>query len=244
MIASNSMIDRASDTPHHRAEHQQPRLGRIARRPLVNGQRGPWLHGEFCLLMVILLLLFTNAGYGQDYGVCDEIYLPLASFKNRQSYGELSKRKLDGFGAYRRAGHKHAGLDIKAGFSELVYPIGQGKVIKIYERFPQQTVLVEHKTASGLVFYSSYTHLMDITAKVDDRVDQNTPIGRVFKLDELRKTRFGRNHLHLEIRKTMENYDRISISCHTVEELNRNFYDPLEFMKRYLSIIIHEKHDD
>ena len=99
----------------------------------------------------------------------------LQLFQNRQSYAELIKRKLDGFGAYRRAGHKHAGLDIKAGFSELVYPIGKGKVIKIYEKFPHQTVIIEHKSPTGLVFYSSYTHLVDISAKIDDLVDQTTP---------------------------------------------------------------------
>jgi murein DD-endopeptidase MepM/ murein hydrolase activator NlpD len=42
---------------------------------------------------------------------------------------------LDGFGAYRTAGHKHAGLDIKGGFNEPVYSIGIGVVKKYMGSF-------------------------------------------------------------------------------------------------------------
>ena len=186
------------------------------------------------LIFLLQIFISTQPAYCQEYEICDDFYLPFMTFQNRKSYSELIKRKLDGFGAYRRAGHKHAGLDIKAFFSEKVYPIGKGKVIKIYDKFPYQAVLVEHRSAAGLIYYSCYIHLVDILVKVGDRLDQATPIGRVFDENEFKKAGFAHNHLHLEIRKTIENYNRISIRCFTMEDLNKNFYDPLIFLKKHL----------
>jgi hypothetical protein len=63
-------------------------------------------------LVFVFLLLLMNVAFPSDLGLMSEVFLPLASFKNRTNYEELKPRMLDGFGAYRTAGHKHAGLDI------------------------------------------------------------------------------------------------------------------------------------
>jgi murein DD-endopeptidase MepM/ murein hydrolase activator NlpD len=230
------MINNASNNPQRKEQQKyiHPRNGKYAKRPMGERQRVVFPYGKIFILFLLQLIFFTNAVFGQEQTICDDFYLPFSTFQNRKSFAELITRKLDGFGAFRRAGHKHAGLDIKAGFSELVHPIGKGKVIKIYDQFPHQTVIIEHSFSDGRLFYSSYTHLVDISAKIDDQVDQDTAIGRVFNLDELQKTKFGKNHLHLEIRKTIENYNRISIRCYSMDDLNRNFYDPLTFMEKYL----------
>jgi murein DD-endopeptidase MepM/ murein hydrolase activator NlpD len=186
------------------------------------------------IFIIIPLIVFINPLNCQADEICDEIFLPFMTFKDRRSFHELRKRALDGFGAYRRRGHKHAGLDIKADFNETVYAVGKGKLVKIYDKFPYQTVLVEHKLPSGEIFYSSYIHIEDIGVQVGDFVDQNTPVGRVFSKTEYKKTNFPHNHLHFEIRKTLENYKRISIRCYTMEDLNKNFHDPMKFFAQHL----------
>ena len=42
------------------------------------------------------------------------------------------------------------------------------------------------------------------------------------------------NHLHFEVRKTIERYRGISIKCVTMDELNKYFYDPAIFMKKQM----------
>lgn len=186
-----------------------------------------------CLLIQIILMACPV--YAQEYEPSDDLYFPFLTVQDRRSFNELRKRALDGFGAYRKVGHKHAGLDIKAGFGEDVYSIGKGKVVKIYDKFPYQAVVVEHKLTSGEIFYSSYTHVEDIAVKVGDVVDEKTHIGRVLNKIEYKKTHFPHSHLHLEIRKTLENYNRISIRCYTMTDLHKNFHDPLKFLKQHLA---------
>ena len=182
-------------------------------------------------IFFVLLLMTMNTAFPDDFGLMNEVFLPFASIKNKTNYEELIPRMLDGFGAYRTAGHKHAGLDIKGGFNESVYSIGIGIVKEIYGEFPYATVLIEHHLPNNEIVYSGYTHIEDIEVKVNQIVNQNTKLGRLFSEEEYKKTDFRENHLHFEVRKTIERYKGISIKCFSMEELNRYFYDPAMFMK-------------
>ncbi len=179
----------------------------------------------------ILFLFFANAVLAADIDVMKEVVLPFNSFGNRANYSDLKPKMLDGFGAYRIAGHKHAGLDIKGEFNEPVYPIGLGMVREIYGAFPYTTVLIEHHLPSNEIVYSGYTHLENIEVTVDQIVTQNTKLGRLFSEEELKKANFYANHIHFEIRKTLERFQGISIKCFSQQDLNKYFYDPAIFLK-------------
>ena len=206
----------------------------------------PWLRfhkTKQMLLRIIAVSIFLtlqaplgiDADTDRSVKACTEFYLPFVSFQNRGSFKELSERSLDGFGAYRKRGHKHAGLDILAGFGETVYPIGRGQIKGIYYKFPYLAVIIEHRLTDGTVLYSSYIHVADILVRTGDFVNENKPIARVFNKDEFISSGFKKNHLHLEIRKTMEDNGRASYSCYTMKDLNYHFYDPTVFLKKHLN---------
>lgn len=160
------------------------------------------------------------------------IYSPFKTTKNRLDYSEIAKRTKDGFGAYRKAGHKHAGIDIIYDFSEQVYSIGTGTVNVIYGKFPYATVIISHSKDDGTIYYSAYTHIQDICVEVEQKVNEETVLGRVFNEEEFKKSEFYINHLHFEIRKTLERYKGISIKCFTMDELRKYFEDPLLYFNK------------
>jgi murein DD-endopeptidase MepM/ murein hydrolase activator NlpD len=161
------------------------------------------------------------------------VFLPI-NVQNRSDYNALLKRSLDGFGAYRKAGHKHSGLDIEGEYGEYVYAIGLGVVKAVYGEYPYRTVLIEHVFEDGEVIFSGYTHVEDMMVKENDFVNENTRIGRMFTRDEFVRSDFYKNHVHFEIRKTMERYKSISIKCYTDSDLKKYFYDPQVFLKQRL----------
>jgi hypothetical protein len=56
------------------------------------------------IFTAIQIPLYVDANTDRKGITCTEFYLPFASFQNRESFKELSKRSLDGFGAYRKEG--------------------------------------------------------------------------------------------------------------------------------------------
>jgi murein DD-endopeptidase MepM/ murein hydrolase activator NlpD len=169
------------------------------------------------------------------FDALERVCLPFSSVSNRNDLSEIKLRLLDGFGAYRTGGHKHAGLDIEGKFNESVYAIGKGIVKAVYGKFPYATVLIQHYLTNGEIVYSAYTHIQGIAVVVGQFVDQNTLLGRLFSPEEYKAAGFYRNHLHFEIRKTLEQYKAISIKCFSIEELNQCFYDPLIFFQRRMT---------
>jgi murein DD-endopeptidase MepM/ murein hydrolase activator NlpD len=185
---------------------------------------------DFATICMALLII---AGTDMYSIAAENIFLPIGVI-DRSNYKELAKRSLNGFGAYRTAGHKHAGLDIGGKYEEPVYSIGVGIVRAIYGEYPYKTVLIEHQLGNGEAIFSGYTHIEDISVVENDLVDENTIIGRMFDKEEYMKSNFYKNHIHFEIRKTMERYQGISIKCKTTEELNKYFYDPSAFFRKHL----------
>jgi murein DD-endopeptidase MepM/ murein hydrolase activator NlpD len=169
--------------------------------------------------------------------VCREFFSPFLE-TDRKSL-RLIRRRLSGrYGDYRRSfkpGHLHAGIDLKGEFEETVYPVGRGFVHLVFRDFPHKSVVVKHTLPDGSILYSMYVHLEDIRVEEGDAVTEKTPLARLFNREELEKADFGTaNHLHLEIRKSLEDGGWASASSMTMEELNRFCLDPLEFLSRRL----------
>lgn len=167
----------------------------------------------------------------EEIKICKEFYTPFLSDKERTKYNSISNRLIDVYGAYRIRGHKHAGIDLKGVYEEQVYSIGVGKVKEMLYSFPNNAVLIEHYLSDGTSIFSSYIHVAEVKVNVGDWVDEKTLIARLFNQEELKKAGFKNNHLHIEIRKTIDDGGKASYSCKTVEELNKYFIDPQKFFK-------------
>jgi len=169
--------------------------------------------------------------------VCREFFSPFLE-TDRKSFRLLRRRLSGRYGDYRRSykpGHLHAGIDLKGDFEETVYPVGRGFVELVFRDFPHKSVAVKHTLPDGGVFYSMYVHLEDIRVEEGDAVTEKTPLARLFNREELLRADFGTaNHLHLEIRTSLEDGGWASASSMTMEELNRFCLDPLEFYRKRL----------
>jgi len=214
---------------------------------------GRWL----CTMPVILCLLFlpnqfSGISQAEDMDnqkhkdlihtrgslICYEFFSPFCE-SDRQSYTMIKKRVVGVFGEYRRSykpGHHHAGLDLWGAFNETVYAIGFGWVVRVFGEFPNRSVVIEHHLDDGRILYSMYVHIEDIRVEVGDWVDEQTPLGRVFDKEELKKANFNTpNHLHLEIRKSLADSGRASIASMSMKALGRFCLDPSHFFKKIFS---------
>lgn len=169
--------------------------------------------------------------------VCREFFSPFLE-TDRKSLRLLRRRLSGRYGDYRRSykpGHLHAGIDLNGGFEETVYPVGRGFIHLVFRDFPHKSVVVKHTLPDGSIFYSMYVHLEDIRIEEGDAVTEKTPLARLFNREELKKADFGTaNHLHLEIRKSLDDGGWASASSMTMEELNKFCLDPFEFFRRRL----------
>ncbi len=152
----------------------------------------------------------------------------------RDAYSTFRKRCVGYYGDYRRtrvAGHRHAGVDMKGKAGEAVHAVGNGRVAYRYWPFPNETVVVLHQLPDGEKIYSVYTHIVDIRVNPGDPVDRNTVIGRLFNEVERKRARFSFPHLHLEIRKNMEDMGRASFTSMSKAALDKYCIDPNVFFK-------------
>jgi murein DD-endopeptidase MepM/ murein hydrolase activator NlpD len=167
--------------------------------------------------------------------VCREFFSPYLE-TDRKSLRLLRRRLCGRYGDYRRSykpGHLHAGIDLRGDFEETVYPVGRGFVHLVFRDFPHKTVAIRHRLPDGSIFYSMYVHVEDIRVEEGDAVTEKTPLARLFNREELEQADFGNaNHLHLEIRKSLEDGGWASASSMSMEELNIYCLDPLEFFRR------------
>ncbi len=163
------------------------------------------------------------------------VYSPFQD-SHRQSYEMLQARVVGRYGDWRSSyipGHLHAGVDLKGEYEETVYAIGRGKVLNVSGRFPNRSVIIEHQQADQAWSYAIYIHIEDIKVKRGDYVNHYTILGRLFTADELARSNFGSdNHLHLEIRKDLQDNGRASTHSKTMAELDRHCMDPLPFFRR------------
>ena len=171
-----------------------------------------------------------------EFHVCETVRAPFPG-EVRRDLEALSARKVGSFGDYRRSfvkGHKHGGTDLTGGFSEDVVAICEGKVTDMHLGFPHRTVVVEHIRPDGEQIYSSYKHIEDISVAVGDLVGPNTRIGRLFTEEEYGRSPFSSNHLHFEMRTSIDDGGSASWTSMTMEALEAFAFDPWAFFAEEL----------
>lgn len=136
--------------------------------------------------------------------------------------------------------HIHPAIDIvpaKPGELITVYPVAIGVVCSIHLGDPYKTVVIKHIMQDKSIIYSSYKHLQEIYVRNGTQVDQNTKLGRLYTHAEAQKLKGNYDHLHFEVRKSFDDFGCASWLTMTKEELNKYFYNPLDFLKNNLGVI-------
>jgi len=147
---------------------------------------------------------------------------------------------ISDYGTYRSGhvkGHRHSGIDIiPIGIKDsiFVYPLSDGKVCLVRPTAPNKTVIIKHKLIDRSIIYSSYIHLKDIYIENGQEVNSNTKLGILYTKDEALKYNGDYDHLHLEIKKRIDDYCCASWLCMSQEELNSYFENPKIFLQNSL----------
>jgi len=151
----------------------------------------------------------------------------------------FQRRIVGRFSDFRTAGgdngHKHAGIDLRGGFGEEVYPINDGRVLTTSYKDLSGGVVIEHLLPDGSKLYSKYVHLQDISVRVGEQVTPHTRLGRLFDKTSFKKSRYTHNHLHLEIRKDYLDKGTDSSYSDTRKELEKHCLDPEKFLGEQLT---------
>lgn len=195
------------------------------------------------MLISFLLILFHlfNSSEKAHY------FLPVHT-TNRNSVNTLILSDIGNFGLVRKArprvpAHFHTGIDIKRPANnyqdERIFPICEGIVISKRQDGPYAQLIIEHKNPET---WTVYEHIAGIRVNLNDRVYPDLPIARFMNKAELNKYGWQFDHFHLEILKIRpieikpdkKNPDRkfssYTLMCYTKDELNKYFYNPLEFL--------------
>lgn len=145
------------------------------------------------------------------------------------------------FGAKRLSyikGHFHTGLDMiprkrTNGYTN-VFAMAPGTVCSIHLDHPHKTVVIKHKLPGSETVYTSYKHLQEIYLHTGQDVDADTKIGRLYTGAEARRLGGNYHHLHLEIRKSFDDYGVASWATTKASDLSKRFYNPYTFMKQHV----------
>ncbi len=199
---------------------------------------------RFTSIIIIILLLNPLAQLSYR--------LPVKTI-DRNSITTLALTEIGDFGLLRkeRAGipaHYHTGIDIKRPSknyqNEPVFPIAVGIVISVRRDGPYAQVIIEHEVERKL--WTVYEHIAGITVNLYDSVSPDLPIARFMNKNELDAFGWQFDHFHFEILKIRpsklmqrdSNPERLlssyTLVCYSKEELNRKFYDPIEFLGEYM----------
>lgn len=182
-----------------------------------------------------------------------QVFLPI-ELTNRKDLSKIKLSEIGDFGLTRKPrlnipAHLHTGIDIlrpNNNYSnEPIYSIAKGKVISIRNDGPYANIIIEHEF-ENITFWTLYEHISGIKVRVNDTVNPNIAIARFMNKEELNKNGWQFNHFHLEILKVkplplkpIKNYPErffksYSLISFNAEDLNRYYYNPLEFFQQYL----------
>lgn len=146
------------------------------------------------------------------------------------------------FGDHRDSylnGHIHTAIDINPVKPKdkliPIYAMANGVVCSVHLAENQKTVVVKHKLKDGTIIFTSYKHLKEAYVKQGDQVTPQTKLARLFTVQESKKYGGDYHHLHLEIRKSFDDYGCASWLTMNQSQLTLRFYNPLSFLKIELS---------
>jgi hypothetical protein len=198
------------------------------------------------LFRCLILILFIG-----DHN--SQILIPL-NVNDRKDFSKIHLTQIGEYGLIRNArskipAHLHTGIDIKrpdANYNnEPIYPLTSGKVISIRRDGPYAQIILEHHFKNA-TFWTLYEHVSGIMIRLNENVNPMNPIARYMNKKELDKYGWQFDHFHLEILKqqpTMINPDKehperffgsYSLICFQKKDLERYYYNPLEFIKMHL----------
>lgn len=181
------------------------------------------------------------------------IQLPF-SVDNRHAISNIQLTEIGEFGLLRKArpdvpAHYHTGIDIKRPSSnyidEPIFPIAEGIVISKRTDGPFANIIIEH-TIKKKKLWSLYEHIAGVEVYVGEKVSPTHPIARFMNKEELDHYGWQFDHFHLEIikvkplkieplPKTPERlYDSYSLTCYTLNDLHKHYFNPIEFLKENL----------
>ena len=192
-------------------------------------------------LFIIIFLFSTNSGLNY--------YLPINTV-NRKSINGLTLTDIGEFGLLRKErpgipAHYHTGIDIKRPTknyqNELIFPLAAGIVISKREEGPYSQLIIEHEDNND-VLWTVYEHIAGIKVNLYEHVQPNSAIARFMNIDELNKYGWQFDHFHFEILKVPpfklktnnlnpdRHFSSYTLLCYTMKDLNKYFYNPLEFI--------------
>lgn len=182
-----------------------------------------------------------------------QIFLPI-EIPNHKDLSKVKLSEIGNFGLLRKPrlnvpAHFHTGIDIKRPnknySNEPIFPIALGKVISIRKDGPYANIIIEHDF-DNMKFWSLYEHISGIKVKMNDIVNPNKAIARFMNTEESNKNGWQFDHFHLEILKVkpiplkpIEGYPErffksYSLVCYTEDDLNKYYYNPLEFFQKHI----------
>lgn len=196
-------------------------------------------------IILFAFFIFPNTGI--------DIRLPI-DVADRGSVTSLELSGIGKFGLLRKErpdvpAHYHTGIDIKRPGenyqNEPIFPIFEGIVISKREDGPYAQLIIEHETSHK--FWTVYEHIAGIKVDLFDNVSPDDPIARFMTKNELDRHGWQFDHFHFEILKippielkpnktTPERlFASYSLVCYTKDDLDKYFYNPLDFLKTNLT---------
>jgi len=179
-----------------------------------------------------------------------QILLPVRA-ENRHDFSIVQLTEIGKYGVVRKARdkipeHYHTGIDIKRPgnnyIDEPVYPIARGVVISKRSDGPYANIIIEHEI-NGFRFWTLHEHISGIAVNVNDIADPHSPIARFMNKEELNRYGWQFDHFHFEVLKVRplaqkpdkknegRFFNSYSLMCFTPDDLNRYYFDPVEFLK-------------
>jgi len=131
------------------------------------------------------------------------------------------------YASFRQNDRLHTGVDIPSGFNEAVYSSSSGLVIFISHLSTQSSIFIKHIHSGGKVFFTSIAHLKNMRVGTGEIVSQNTLLGRSMNQKEFLQTKHKYNHVHLEVRKNIDDLGKSSVSTKSLKQLNESFVNPI-----------------
>ncbi|MCE1188309.1 MAG: M23 family metallopeptidase [Ignavibacteria bacterium] len=171
-------------------------------------------------------------------GACTTQWLLPFLVSNRQNLKYISVVSI--FGDHRDSflkNHIHTAIDIIPSGGKKpadVFAMANGIVCSIHLGHPHRTVVIKHLLPDSTVIFTSYKHLAEIFVKTGDDVTPETKLGRLYTQAETKTLHGNFDHLHLEIRKSFDDYGCASWLTMQKSELLYYFFNPLEFLRKHL----------